>query len=66
MPYIHYEFLAQVLCDGKLLGNDVNLTLAVPFGSPTSVSLILNSDDLDVTSLKVEAERIFGLLGNLL
>ena len=55
-----------VICDGKLLGNNVNLTLAVPFGSPTSVSLSLSSDDLDVTALNTEAERIFGLLGNLL
>jgi hypothetical protein len=54
-----------VICDGKLQGKDVNLTLSVPFGSPTSVLLTLSCNDLAEAELTAEAERIFGLLGNL-
>jgi len=55
-----------VICDGKLSGNNVNLTLAIPFGSPTSVSLSLSCDDLNEDSLNIEAERIFSLLDKLI
>jgi len=53
-----------VMCDGKLQDNFVDLTLSVPISMPTTVSLMLSSEDLDETTLNAEAERIFGLLAN--
>jgi hypothetical protein len=52
-----------VICEGKVEGNAVNLTLSIPFSSPTSVSLNLSGDGADETDLQSEAERIFSLLG---
>ncbi len=50
-----------LLCDGRVQGRRVGLSLSVPFGGPTSVFLSL-SGDLDETALAAEAERIFGLV----
>ena len=50
-----------LLCDGRVQGTRVSLSLSVPFGGPTSVFLSL-SGDLDETALAAEAERILGLV----
>ncbi len=50
-----------LLCDGRLQGRRVNLSLSVPFGGPTSVFLSLTGD-LDESILADEAERILGLV----
>ena len=50
-----------LLCDGRVQGTRVSLSLSVPFGGATSVFLSL-SGDLDETALAAEAERIFGLM----
>ena len=49
------------MCDGRVQGAPVSLSLSVPFGGITSVFLSL-SGDLDETALAAEAERIFGLV----
>jgi hypothetical protein len=51
-----------VICEGKVQDNPVNLTLSIPFGSPTSVSLILSGESAGETVLQSEAERLFSLL----
>jgi hypothetical protein len=52
-----------VICNGQVDGSSASLTLSIPFGSPTSVLLSLSSDKADEARLKLEAERIFSLLG---
>lgn len=52
-----------VICNGQVDGSSASLTLSIPFGSPTSVLLSLSSEKADEARLKLEAERIFSLLG---
>lgn len=51
-----------IICNETIDGQQVNLSLMVPFGSPTTVNLSLSSDDLDENQIQVEAERIFSVL----
>ncbi len=51
-----------VICDGKIQGSPVSLTLSVPFGGTTTISLMLSTEHVEETALQGEAERIFNLL----
>lgn len=56
----------MVICNGVLQDLPVDLTLMVPFGSPTSVMVSIASDRADEAVLTAEAERILGLLSGIL
>lgn len=51
-----------IICNEKLDGQKVNLSIMVPFGSPTTVTLNLSSDEMDEPALQVEVDRILDLL----
>ncbi len=51
-----------VICEGKIEGSPASLTLSVPFGGATAISLILSAEQVDDSALQGEAERIFNLL----
>jgi hypothetical protein len=56
------EIANLIICEGRLMGNPVNLNLVVPFGSPTQVILSLESSLEDKEALNSEAVRLLGLL----
>jgi hypothetical protein len=51
-----------IICNEKLDGQKVNLSIMVPFGSPTTLTLNLSSDKMDEPALQVEVDRILDLL----
>ncbi len=51
-----------VISSGIVQGHPVDLTLMVPFVSPTSIVVSLTSEQADHASLTAEAERIIGLI----
>ncbi len=51
-----------IICNEKLDGQKVDLSIMVPFGSPTSLTLSVSSDEMDESSLQVEADRVLDLL----
>lgn len=53
-----------VICNGVVEGFKVDLSLMVPLGSPTSISVNLSSDELDESILLIEADRILDLISN--
>ena len=53
-----------VICKGVVEGFKVDLSLMVPLGSPTSISVNLSSNDIDESILLVESDRILDLISN--
>ena len=51
-----------IICNEKLDGQKMDLSIMVPFGSPTSVTLNLSSSDLNESALQVEVDRILDVL----
>jgi len=47
-----------LICNETLDGRKINLSLMVPFGSPTSIQANLSSDSMDDEALQIEADRI--------
>ena len=56
------ELAWLAICKGNVGGSEVDLTLSIPFGGPTSVLLNLSSGSVDEAVLQSEAEKIFDLL----
>ena len=51
-----------VICDGTVEGSAVHLTLTVPLGGPTRITVNLSSDNLEESILLIEANRILELV----
>jgi len=51
-----------IICNEKLDGQKIDLSITVPFGSPTTINLNLSSDNLDQSALQAEADRISEVL----
>lgn len=51
-----------IICNETTDGRRIDLSLMIPFGSPTSVVLSLSSNLMDEKTLKVEAYRILDVL----
>lgn len=51
-----------IICNEKLDGQKIDLSITVPFGSQTTINLNLSSDNLDESALQVEADRISDVL----
>jgi len=51
-----------IICNEKLDGRKVNLSIMVPFGTPTTLTLNLSSDDMDEPALQVEVDRILDVI----
>jgi hypothetical protein len=51
-----------IICNETIDGKRIDLSLMIPFGSPTSVSLSLSSDAMDEKTLEGEAARILDVL----
>ena len=51
-----------IICNEKLDGQKLDLTVMVPFGSPTTLAVSLSSDEMDESSLQAEADRILDVL----
>jgi hypothetical protein len=56
------DIASLLICEGKLLGKPVNLTVMIPFGSPTSIILNLTGEGMDETALASELSRLFAQL----
>ncbi|MGE5263621.1 MAG: hypothetical protein ACM3S0_09585 [Acidobacteriota bacterium] len=57
------DIASLVICEGRIEGNRVDLSMIVPMGKPTHVVLTLSSESADEVSLKEEAERVMGMMG---
>jgi hypothetical protein len=55
-----------VICNGVVEDSKVDLSLMVPLGHPTSISVTLGSNDLDESILLNEADRILSVITNTL
>ena len=51
-----------IICNEKIDGKKINLTLNVPFCSPTTIMLNLSSENVNESDLQAEAERISDVL----
>lgn len=51
-----------IICHETSDGKKVNVSLMVPFGSPTTINLSLSSEIMDENDLEVEADRILDVL----
>lgn len=51
-----------IICNEKLNGQKINLSITVPFGSPTTIALNLSSDNLNESALQIEADNISDVL----
>ena len=56
------EIASLVICEGKIDGHNLNLSVVVPFGFPTHVVITLTSEAANETLLSSEADRLFALL----
>jgi hypothetical protein len=56
------EIASLVMGEGKFEGNNISLNVVIPFGFPISVVITLFSETDDVTSLRLESDRLFALL----
>jgi len=53
-----------IICNETLDGRKVNLSIMVPFGTPTTLTLNLSSDDMDEPALQVEVDRILDVISS--
>lgn len=51
-----------IICNETADGRQVDLSLMVPFGGPTTINLSLSSELMDDNELQIEADRIFSVL----
>ncbi len=58
------DIASLVMCQTVIRGNKVDMSLMVPLSKPTSVVLSISSERVDEQSLKLEADRVLGILGN--
>jgi hypothetical protein len=58
------DIASLAICQTLIQGSRVDLNLMVPMGKPTNVILNLSSERADETSLKMEAERVLGILSD--
>lgn len=58
------DIASLVICETVIQGSRVDLSLMVPLGKPTRVILNISSERAEEHSLKLEADRVFGILGN--
>ncbi len=58
------EIASLAICQILLQGDRVDLNLMVPLSKPTTVILNFSSERADETSLKLEADRVLGILAN--
>jgi hypothetical protein len=56
------DIASLLICEGQLDGKPANLTVMIPFGSPTSIILSLTGDGMDETALNSELTRLFAQL----
>ena len=50
-----------IICNETTTGQKTNLSIMIPFGSPTMINLSLSNDEMDEVALKVEADRILDI-----
>ena len=60
------DIASLVICQALVHGSRVDLNLMVPLVKPTSVVLNLSSEQADQAALKVEADRVLGILANVM
>ncbi len=58
------DIASLAICQSILQGSPVDLSLMVPLGKPTGVILTISSERADEASLKQEADRVLGIVGN--
>jgi hypothetical protein len=58
------DVASLLICEGTLVGKPVNLTVMIPFGSPTNVIINLSGEQTDEVALTSEVSRLFALLEN--
>lgn len=56
------DIASLVICEGRIQGNRVDLSMIVPMGKPTHVILTLSSEFAGEDALKREAERVMGMV----
>ena len=56
------DIASLLICEGRVDGQPVNLTVMIPFGSPTNIILNLTGDGMDETDLNSELSRLFAQL----
>lgn len=57
------DIASLVICEGRIQGNRVDLSMIVPMGQPTHVILTLSSESAGEDALKMEAERVLEIVG---
>ena len=55
------DIASLVICESRIQGDRVSLSMIVPLGKPTHVILTLSSESADEALLKREAERVRSL-----
>ena len=58
------DIASLAICQTLIQGSKVDLNLMVPLIKPTTVVLNFNSERADEASLKLEADRVLGILAN--
>jgi hypothetical protein len=58
------DIASLAICQTLIQGSRVDLNLMVPLGKPTTVILNFSSERADEMSLKLEADRVLGILVN--
>ena len=51
-----------IICNETIEGQNISLSLMVPFGSPTTINLSLSRDEMDGSAVQVEADRILDII----